>query len=222
MAKGIKITLTEKQENWLKKHFLHTKNAEIAEKLGISETAVHRFARALGLKKSRQYMVKCQRATADAAQRSHRRNGTYPPKGYKIPGSEKYQFKPGETCRDRIGAKREAARIQKCVESRKQTYRSERARAVWGFEQKTKLRVVRQPQAKIQLRYYLKKRGYIVDDEARIVYYTEATKRGKKIEAKRQPWYKFMPLDPVNATGKNGPKVNAINEPAGTGRKVGT
>ena len=103
MAKGVKITLTEKQENWLKKHFLHTKNAEIAQKLGISETAVHRFARALGLKKSRQYMVKCQRETADAA---------------------------------------------------------------------------------------------------RIVYYTEATKRGKKIEAKRQPWYKFMPLDPVNDTGQ--------------------
>lgn len=81
MAKGVKITLTEKQENWLKKHFLHTKNAEIAQKLGISETAVHRFARALGLKKSRQYMVKCQRETADAAKRSHRLNGTYPPKG---------------------------------------------------------------------------------------------------------------------------------------------
>ena len=82
------------------------------------------------------------------------------------------------------------------------TYKSERARAVWGFEQRTKMRVIRQPQAKIQLRYYLKKRGYIVDDAARIVYYTEATKRGKKIEAKRQPWYKFMPLDPVNDTGQ--------------------
>ena len=219
MAKGVKITLTEKQENWLKKHFLHTKNAEIAQKLGISETAVHRFARALGLKKSRQYMVKCQRETADAAKRSHRLNGTYPPKGYKIPGSEKYQFKPGETCRDRIGAKREAERIRKSTYARKQTYKSERARAVWGFEQRTKMRVIRQPQAKIQLRYYLKKRGYIVDDVARIVYYTETTKRGKKIEAKRQPWYKFMPLDPVNDTGENPEKVNGNNATAEPGRK---
>lgn len=220
MAKGIKITLTEKQENWLKKHFLHTKNAEIAQKLGISETAVHRFARALGLKKSRQYMVKCQRETADAAKRSHRLNGTYPPKGYKIPGSEKYQFKPGETCRDRIGAKREAERIRKSAETRKQTYKSERARAVWGFEQRTKMRVIRQPQAKIQLRYYLKKRGYIVDDVVRIVYYTETTKRGKKIEAKRQPWYKFMPLDPVNDTGKNSEKVNGNNDTAEAAQKM--
>ena len=204
MAKGVKIILTEKQENWLKKHFLHTKNAEIAEKLGISETAVHRFARALGLKKSRQYMVKCQRETAEAAKKSHRINGTYPPKGYKIPGREKYQFKPGETCRDRIGAKREAERIRKSVEKRKHTYKSERARAVWGFEQRTKLRVIKQPQAKIQLRYYLKKRGYIVDDDMRIVYYTDTTQRGKKIEAKPQPWYKFRPLDTVNDTGEKG------------------
>ena len=204
MAKGVKITLTQKQEKWLKKHFLHTKNAEIAEKLGISESAVHRFARALGLKKSRQYMAKCQRETADAAKKSHRLNGTYPPKGYKIPGSEKYQFKPGETCRDRIGAKREAERIRKSVEKRKQTYKNERARDVWGFEQRTKLRVIKQPQAKIQLRYYLKKCGYIVDNVARIAYYTDTTKRGKRIEAKPQPWYKFRPLDPVNDTGEKG------------------
>lgn len=123
MAKGIKIKLTDKQEKWLIRHYLHTKNEEIALKLGISETAVHRFARALGLKKSRQYMVKCQRATADAAKRSHLINNTYPPKGYKIPGSEKYQFKPGESCLDRLGPKREAQRIQRAVESRKKTYK---------------------------------------------------------------------------------------------------
>lgn len=202
MAKGLKITLTEKQENWLKRHFMHTKNAEIAQKLGISETAVHRYARAFGLKKSRQFMVKCQRATADAAKLSHRINGTYPPKGYLIPGGEKHRFRPGETCRDRIGAKREAERIRKSAETRKRTYKAERARAVFGLPQQTKLRVIPQPPAKIQLRYYLKRCGYIVDDKARIAYYTDATKRGKRIEAKPQPWYKFMPLEPVNDTRK--------------------
>ena len=204
MAKGVKITLTEKQEKWLKKHFLHTKNAEIAEKLGISESAVHRFARALGLKKSRQYMVKCQRETADAAKKSHRLNGTYPPKGYIIPGSEKHRFKQGETCRDRIGAKREAERIRKSAATRKQTYKKEKARVIFGLEQRTKIKILQQPKEKILLRYYLKKRGYIVDDDARIVYYTDTTKRGQKIEAKQQPWYKFRPLEPVNDTGENG------------------
>lgn len=202
MAAGVKITLTEKQEKWLILHFKNTKNAEIAQKLGISTRAVNRFAQRLGLKKTKQFMTKCQRETAAAAKRSHLRNGTYPPKGYKIPKSEQYQFKPGEKPVDRIGKRREAARIQKCVESRKQTYKEERARSIFGLERKTKLRVIKQPQAKIQLRYYLKKRGYIVDDTARVAYWNQNTKRGRIIEAKPQPWYKFMPQDPVNDRGE--------------------
>ena len=200
MGQGKKIELTEKQENWLKKHFLHTKNAEIAAKLGISEASVHRLARALGLKKSRQYMTKCQRETAEAAQRSHRLNGTYPPKGFKIPRREEYQYKPGETCRGRLGAKRDTERARKAAESRAKTWKSEKARATFGLPQRTKLRVIPVPRAKLQLRYYLKKRGYILDEVKRIAYYDENTKRGKRIEAKQQPWYKFRPLDPVNDT----------------------
>ena len=195
MSQGKKIVLTERQEAWLKKHFLHTKNAEIAAKLGISEASVHRLARALGLKKSRQYMTKCQRETAEAAQRSHRLNGTYPPKGFKIPRREEYQYKPGETCRDRLGAKRDAERARKAAESRAKTWKSEKARATFGLPQRTKLHVIPVPTAKIKLRCYLKSRGYIVDDVARIAYYDENTKRGKRIEAKQQPWYKFMPAE---------------------------
>ena len=181
--------LTDKQEKWLIRHYLHTKNEEIALKLGISQASVHRFARALGLKKSRQYMVKCQQACSEAAKQSHLINNTYPPKGYKIPGREKYQFKPGESSLDRLGPKREAQRIQKAAESRKKTYKIEKA-----LERRTKLRGLRQPREKTLLRYYLKKRGYIVDDAAFKVYYDGTTKRGKRIEAKNKPWYKFYPM----------------------------
>lgn len=187
------MAITEKQEKWLKNHFLHTKNAEVAERLGISESSVHRLARALGLKKSRQFMVKCQREATKAANSSHLLNGTYPPKGYIIPRSEQYRFKKGETSRDRLGAKRENERIRKSAESRKQTYKSEKARAVFGLEQRTRLKVIKQPREKILLRYYLKKRGYIVDDKLRIAYYTDSTKRGKRIENKEQLWYKILP-----------------------------
>lgn len=194
MAKGIKIVLTDRQEKWLIRHYMHTKNEEIAQKLGISQASVHRFARALGLKKSRQYMVKCQQACSEAAKQSHLINNTYPPKGYKIPGREKYRFKPGESSLDRLGPKREAKRIQRAAESRKKTYKIEKARAIWGLERRTKLRVLRQPREKTLLRYYLKKRGYIVDDAAFKVYYNSRTHRGKRIEAKNQPWYKFYPM----------------------------
>ena len=40
-------------------------------------------------------MRDCQLHTAEKAKLSHLKNGTYPPKGFIIPGSEKYCFKPG-------------------------------------------------------------------------------------------------------------------------------
>lgn len=184
--------MTEEQEVWLAKHFKHTKNAEIAQRLGVSETTLHRMARARGLKKTPQFINKCNKAMVEAAHRSHILNGTYPPKGYVIPGREKNQYKLGEP-RRKLSPKREAERYRKCVASRKETYKLERARAVFGLPQETKMRVKRQPRAKISLRWYLKKRGYIVDDVAHIAYYTAETQRGAKLESGRQRWYKFQP-----------------------------
>ena len=200
MAQGIKYVMTERQERWFIKHFKHTKNAEIAEKLGISPTSVVRLARKLGLKKSPQFMTKCVAATTAAAKRSHLINGTYPPKGFQIPGKEKGYFKAGETSLQRLGPKREAERIRKATASREKTRKSERARAVFGLPQRTKLRVIPVPVAKMRLRCYLKSRGYILDEVERIAYYTEETKRGKRIEARQQPWYKFRPAEAVNKT----------------------
>lgn len=202
MAQKVKIKLTEEQENWLKKHFKHTKNEEIAAKLGISESSMHRLARLYGLKKSPQFMRKCVQEAATAAKQSHLLNGTYPPKGYKIPNREKGGFKPGETSRNRIGAKREAERIKKSAESRRETWRKEKARATFGFPQRTKLHVIPVPKAKIRMRWYLKQRGYILDEKERIAYYTDTTRRAVRIEAKQQPWYKIKPAETVNATGK--------------------
>lgn len=189
-----KIILTEEQEQWLAKHFKNTKNAEVAKQLGVSETTLHRMARARGLKKTPQFIKKCNKAMIEAAHRSHKLNGTYPPKGYAIPGREKTQFKLGEP-RKKLSPKREAERYRKCVAARKETFKLERARVTFGLPQETKLKVKRQPRAKIELRFYLKKKGYIVDDVARIAYYTDATNRGTRIENKRQPWYKFKPFN---------------------------
>ena len=52
MAKGIKHTLTEKEVKWLSANFRNTKNAELAAHLGISESALHRYAREYGLTKT--------------------------------------------------------------------------------------------------------------------------------------------------------------------------
>ena len=117
MGKVYKITLTPEQETWLVRHFKHTRNAEAAVRLGISERSLTRIARRLGLEKSRQFMRKTQRNAADKAKESHLRNGTYPPKGYRIPRSEEFQFKAGVTPVERLGKRRERKRIERSAES---------------------------------------------------------------------------------------------------------
>ena len=187
------MEITASQEAWLIKHYKHTKNAEVAAYLGISQSTMHRIVRKLGLKKTPQFMRKCQQATTAAAKESHLRNGTYPPKGYVIPNRP--TFPKGVSNVERFGKRKEAERIRKSTESREKTRKSERARATFGLPQRTKLRVIPIPRAKVYLRWYLKSRGYILDEIARVAYYNENTKRGKRIEEKPQRWYKFLPMD---------------------------
>ena len=195
MGKTDKITLTPEQERWLKAHFRHTRNEEIGERLGISQSSLHRFARELGLTKTRQFMRKVQRNAADKAKESHLRNGTYPPKGFIIPGSEAHRFRKGEAPVVRIGKVRERRRIEKSAESLRKTRREEKARALFGVPRKTRLRVVREPKGKTELRWYLKSRGYILDECELIAYWTEDTRRAKILEKRPRRWYRFRPLE---------------------------
>ena len=195
MGKTEKITLTPEQERWLVAHFRHTTNPEIARRLGISETTMHRFARKLGLTKSRQHMRKTQRNAADKAKASHLRNGTYPPKGYIIPRSEEFRFKAGVTPVERLGKRKERKRIERSAESRRRTLRDERARALFGVPRKTRLRVVRTPRGKIEHRWYLKSRGYLLDERELIAYWTPETRRATILEKRPRRWYWFRPME---------------------------
>ena len=182
---GHKKVLTEKQEAWLLKHFCHTKNAEIMSKLGLSEGWLHRYARAHGLKKTAQFMNKTQAEVTRKAKESHLRNGTYPPKGYRIPRSEEFQFKPGEKSVQRLGKRRERVRIEKSAKTRAHTFQIEKATAHWGLPQLTKLNVTAQPVAKNQQRYHLRKLGYIIARGSSIAYYDENTRRSPSIENRK-------------------------------------
>jgi hypothetical protein len=177
-----KITLTPEQEKWLTAHFKHTKNEEIGERLGISQSSVHRFARELGLTKTKQFMRKLQKNTSERAKASHLRNGTYPPKGYRIPRSEESRFKPGETSAQRIGKAGERRRIEKSAESRRRTFKEERSRRVFGLPQRTGLRVIRLPRYVAYQRYHLRKLGYIVPRGGFTAYYTPETRRSRRYE----------------------------------------
>ena len=94
----------------------------------------------------------------------------------------------------RLGAEKEAERRRKSRESLERTRREERARATFGLPQKTNLRVKKQPDRKIRLRCYLKRRGYVIDEVAHIAYWTEDTRRAKRLEAQGIPFYSFMEM----------------------------
>jgi hypothetical protein len=123
----------------------------------------------------------------------NRVNGNYPPKGYQIPNREKGYFKKGVTPLDRLGEKREKVRIEKSVASRKETFKLEKARALYGLPRQTKLRVVQKPVEQRMLRYYLKRNGYIVEREGMVFYYNDQTKRSRAIESRPRTGFTFLP-----------------------------
>ncbi len=186
-----KIVLTPEQEAWLVKHFRNTKNDILMEKLGLKFSTFHRIVRALGLKKTKRFMRKCQKATSEAAKASHIANGTYPPKGYRIPRSEEFQYKQGGKPWDRCGRRKWNRARKQAHDTLERTRKEERARATFGLPQRTALRVKRQPRQKLLDRYYLKKRGYILDEENVIAYWTPETRRATRLEAGQRRYYKF-------------------------------
>lgn len=188
------IILTDQQEAWLQKHFKHTKNEDIAKKLGVSPRSVNRLAEKRGLTKSRQFIRKTQIDAAAAANKSNRINGTYPPKGYQIPNKEKGYFKKGERPIDRLGAKRNAERIARCAQSRKETFKLEKARAIFGLPRQTKLNVVQRPRKQVSIRYYLRKLGYIVERGSNVAYYNSETRRSLKLESHPPAGFSFKSI----------------------------
>lgn len=200
MVQGKKIILTPEQEEWLKEHFSVMTNAELSAHFGVCKHSIYRFARKLGLTKSAEFWERNKQKAAEGTRMWFRIHGSNLPPGWIIPGSEKHRFKKGETSVQRLGVEGEKARLRKVAEGRRKLIRTERARILFGLEQKTKLKLVAMDRKKVLFRYYVKRQGYLVDDDARVIYYTNTTKRGKRIEAKVQPWYTFRPHEDYRQT----------------------
>lgn len=142
-------SLTEKEVQWIVRHYRHTKNDDIMAKFGIGENSLHRVARKYGLTKSRQHMKKMQWNATCHAHEACRRYGVYEEasirmkqeaeerkaRGERIPGS----FMPGQSNRDRMSKKRFKECYERIHEKRRETIRKERLRIKWGLPQKTRL-----------------------------------------------------------------------------------
>ena len=84
---------------------------------------------------------------------------------------------------DRLGKRREAERIRKSAASRKATRLNEVIRIRRGLPQLTRLRLRPLPKEAYVERYYLLKRGYILDDAQLVAYWTPDTLRCPRKEA---------------------------------------
>lgn len=191
-------TLTEKETQWIIRHYQHTKNEDIMQKFGIGESALHRIARKHGLKKSRQQMKKTQQEATQAAWQACKDYGVYEEasrrmtekmkamsaRGEYIPGS----FMPGQSNKDRLTPKRFKECMEKGHKKRNETIRKERIRIHFGLPQKTRLNLTyggydEAHKKKALHRHLFRKLGYIVERSSDEVYYNEETERRPKMEA---------------------------------------
>lgn len=194
----VRVRVTDAQRAWLAEHFRDTRNDEILERFGWSHGFLHRLAREMGLAKTAEFRRGCQAAAAEAARDSHVIHGTYPPKGFIIPGSEAHRFRPGETSLQRLGEERERERVGKASEAMRALRREERARRLFGVPQRTRLRVLRRGRKFYQNTWYLRSRGYEVDTDALTARWDGGTRRCPRLErAGRDPdrgrYFDFLP-----------------------------
>ncbi len=178
------VDIDEDGKQWIIQHYKHTKNAEIKERFGLTDGWLHRFARANGLKKTGQFVTKCQRNASRKAHESHIANDTYPPKGYEIPGCEKTGIHVGYLRHET--KKQKELRISRSTATMRDMRAAERTRIKYGYPRRTKLLLDGQTARRYKQRHYLKVRGYILGAPNEwVAYYDENTRRSRVYESRR-------------------------------------
>ena len=158
--------LTDEQIMYIRKNFANTRNQDLADHLGVSKSAVCNIAHRFCLHKSKEHDHNMGSKAGKAAWAS------------------------GNIFIIKITPEI----IEKKVTTYKNIIRQERARVAFGLPQKTKIKVKRQPRKKCDHRFYLKSRGYILDEKNFIAYWTNETKRSLRLEAKPKRYYTFKQL----------------------------
>ena len=174
--------LTAEQLEWLKENFCHTKNQELADELGTSPRSVIRMARTLGLWKTSKFVAAMQKNAADNAARANRANGGNAGAKNLLLYGKAYQFKKGERQKDKMSAEAFDAMHRRIGEQRKNIFKAEKRRVLFGLGQKTKLRVVQVSRKKKSLRYNLRKKGYEIARASNEAFITAATHRSEVME----------------------------------------
>lgn len=193
--------LTEREGQWIVRHYHNTRNGDIMTKYGIGESQLIRVRRKYGLKKTDRFMRKMQREAVEhgvvafrehgeserAAERARqqwaerKRTGDYGNVG----------FKKGESNKDRVSPRRYRQMVEKARQKRNETIRKDRIRIHFGLEPKTKL--VKHWDGKrdwhqIHYRYKFRVFGYYVESGCNDIYYFPDTVRHPIMERNAQKW----------------------------------
>lgn len=176
--------LTQEQRKWFMEKFAHTKNQELANYLGTSLRSITRIARELDLWKDKEFMVAMQRNASEHGARANRAMGGNAGTRNLLIYGKAHQFKAGESNKDRMSEEAFADMHRRIGESRKELFKKERRRAIFGLEQQTGLRVIRCPKEKVSLRNNLRKHGYDIGRASNEATITNETRRSIKMEAR--------------------------------------
>ena len=172
-----KHIFTEEEIQYLKENYATTKNRILQERLGIGHTLLRNTARMLGLWKIPTFQsdfVKVTKKYNDGRAKNH-------------PSLKAVENSRAALKRLRQDPEHHARWRERISEGQKKLYRAERRRVLFGLEQKTNKKVFQAPKYKHELRYRLRKCGYIIDRGSSVAYYNESTNRhaGKEESAKR-------------------------------------
>lgn len=178
--------LTQEQLEWFRDNFDHTRNQELADHLGTSPRCVTRMARELGLWKTKEFVAAMQRNASEHGARTNRLMGGNAGAVNLIKYGKATRFKPGTTQRDRMSPEAYEAMLVKRGAARKELFKKERRRVVFGLEQKTNLRVVQCPREKVLLRLNLRRHGYEIARASNEATVTNETRRSIKMEARAE------------------------------------
>lgn len=176
--------LTQEQLEWLKENFGSTKNQELANELGTSPRSITRMARELGLWKTKEFISAMQRNASEHGARVNRANGGNAGTKNLLVYGKAYRFKAGESNRDRMSEEAFKEMNRRIGESRKETFRKEKRRVLFGLEQKTGLRVVQCQKEKISLRNNLRKHGYEIARTSNEAIVSDNTRRSAIMETR--------------------------------------
>lgn len=176
--------LTQEQRDWFVANFDHTKNRELAEHLGTSLRSITLMARELGLWKTKEFMTAMQRNASEHGAKANRAMGGNAGSRNLLIYGKATRFRAGESNKDRMSAEAFADMHRRIGESRKETFKKERRRVIFGLNQQTSLRVIQCPREKITLRNNLRKHGYEIGRASNEATVTSETRRSIRMEAR--------------------------------------